>query len=398
MTIYPDRLAALAAMLSAATFMVACGGDGSSNGEEIPAEPGVVLQRAYPNLTFDSLVAMAQAPGNGSRWYVVERLGTIKRFDATDEATAVSTPAITVQVDASGEGGLLGFALHPDFADNGQAFLSYTVTGPSADTPLISRVSRVRSGDGGQTFDPATEETLLSLDQPFTNHNRGHIAFGPDTRLYVGFGDGGSGGDPFNNAQNTGTLLGKLLRIDVDSASPYGIPPDNPFINGGGRPEIYAYGLRNPWRFSFDSTTGRLWLGDVGQDAREEVDVIAKGGNYGWRCYEGSFEYDLTDCGAPNQYRAPISDYGHDEGQSIIGGFVYRGEAIPMLQGVYVFGDFITGTIWGLFPIGSGGFERRVLVESDLGIVSFSQDRDGELYVVDLLGGGLYRLAPNRGA
>lgn len=371
----------------------ACGGGGGSS-SETPEEPRLNLQRAFPDLTFDAPVAMVQAPGDSSRWFVAERLGTVKSFDAADEATSISMVAIGIEVDASGEGGLLGFTLHPDFVSNGQAFLSYTVTGPEADMPLISRISRVRSQDGGRTFDAASEEILLTLDQPFTNHNGGHITFGPDGYLYIGFGDGGSGGDPLNNAQDTSNLFGALLRIDVDGGEPYSIPVGNPFVDERGRDEIYAYGLRNPWRFSFDRADGTLWLGDVGQGEREEVDIVELGGNYGWRCYEGSLEFNLEDCGAKRQYIFPVSEYSHDEGRSITGGFVYRGTAIPQLQGAYVFGDFASGTVWGLFPnVGTGRFERRVLVNSQLGVVSFAQGADGELYVLDLLGGGLYQLA-----
>ena len=372
----------------------ACAG-GESNAAPRDTKPrgelAVSLRPAFPNLVFNTPIAMVPVP-NSPHWFVAERMGMVKRFDATDPTTALSTVAIAIETDASGEGGLLGFALHPNFANNGQAFISYTVTGPDAGTPLISRISRVTSADG-RTFDPASEEILLTLPQPFQNHNGGHIAFGPDGYLYIGFGDGGGSGDPLNNAQNTKNLYGTILRIDVDSAAPYGIPPDNPFVNGGGRPEIYAYGLRNPWRFSFDHLHSRLWLGDVGQGEREEIDVIENGANYGWRCFEGSLASNLQACGARSRYRFPIAEYSHEEGQSVTGGYVYRGNAIPALKGVYVFGDFISGTLWGLFPRASGGFARRVLVESDLGIVSFAQGNAGELYVVDLFSGGLYRLA-----
>src|SRR5680860_1744760 len=384
-----------AVLLAATIACVACGGGG--NGQSIdgggsgsPGQVEVRLQRAYPNLTFDTPVAMVQTPGDGAHWYVVERLGMVKRFDADNNRTTVSTIVAAVAVDASGEGGLLGFALHPKFARNGTAFLSYTVTGPEPGTPLVSRISRVTSTDGGRTFVPASEELLLTLNQPFTNHNGGHLAFGPDGFLYIGFGDGG--GDPLNNAQNPNNLYGALLRIIVDGGEPYGIPSDNPFADGNGAPEIYAYGLRNPWRFSFDRTDGQLWLGDVGQGERAEIDIIEPGGNYGWRCYEASLVFDSTGCGARAQYSFPVAEYGHDEGQSITGGFVYRGDAIPGLRGVYVFGDFVAGTVSGLFPEAGGGFARRVLASTDLGIVSFGEGADGELYVVDFFGGGLHRL------
>ncbi|MBA2410871.1 MAG: PQQ-dependent sugar dehydrogenase [Gammaproteobacteria bacterium] len=386
-----------AVLLAATIACVACGGGGTGQsiddgGSGNPGQVEVRLQRAYPNLTFDTPVAMVQAPGDGAHWYVVERLGVVKRFDADNNRTAMSTIAAAVTVDASGEGGLLGFALHPDFASNGQAFLSYTVTGPDANTPLVSRISRVTSTDGGRTFDPASEEILFNLDQPFTNHNGGHLAFGPDGHLYIAFGDGGGGGDPRNNAQNRDNLYGAVLRIVVDGGEPYGIPPDNPFADGNGAPEIYAYGLRNPWRFSFDRADGKLWLGDVGQGEREEIDIIERGGNYGWRCYEGSLVFDSTGCAARRKYSFQVAEYGHDEGQSVTGGFVYRGDAIPGLRGVYVFGDFVAGTVSGLFPEVGGGFARRVMASTDLGIVSFGEGANGELYVVDFFGGGLHRL------
>ncbi len=390
-----ERSTGIESLLAVALLACTAYAGGESNAAPREAEPprelAVSLRLAFPNLIFDMPIAMVPAP-DSPRWFVAERMGMVKSFDATDPTTALSTVAIAIDVDASGEGGLLGFALHPNFANNGQAFLSYTVTGPDAGTPLISRVSRITSADG-RTFDAATEEILLALPQPFVNHNGGHIAFGPDGFLYIAFGDGGSSGDPLNNAQNTNNLYGAILRIDVERAAPYGIPPDNPFVDGGGRPAIYAYGLRNPWRFSFDHLNGRLWLGDVGQGEREEIDVIENGGNYGWRCFEGSLEYNLQACSARSRYRVPVAEYGHEEGQSVTGGYVYRGNAIPALKGVYVFGDFISGTLWGLFPRASGGFDRRVLVQSNLGVVSFAQGNGGELYVVDLFSGGLYRLA-----
>jgi glucose/arabinose dehydrogenase len=384
-----SRLLSLRVLLTAAVLAYAgCGGGGESVAQ---SDTRVALRRAYPNLTFEAPIAMVS---DGSRWFVAERFGAVKSFDAADLTTADSATTISIQVDASGEGGLLGFALHPGFETNGQAFLSYTVTGPDAATPLISRVSRVISSDGGLTFDPASEEILLTLEQPFVNHNGGHIAFGPDGFLYIGFGDGGSSGDPSDNAQDTSNIFGTVLRIDVDAGTPYGIPPGNPFVNGGGRPEIYAYGLRNPWRFSFDRANGRLWLGDVGQHQREEVDIVRVGGNYGWRCYEGRLEFNLEGCDARSEYIFPVAEYGHDEGSAITGGFVYRGATMPALTGVYVFGDFASGTIWGLFPRAGGGFSRRTLLSSDLGLASFAQGPGGEIYALDLFGGGLYRLAP----
>lgn len=384
------------ALVAGLALVAGCGGgSGGQDGGGSPpaAEPGAVpvaLQRAWPNLSFDTPIALLQAPGDASRWFVLERAGRVLSFDATNPDTVRTVLDLSAKVNTSGEGGLLGLALHPDFATNGEAYPSYTVAGPDADTPLTSIISRIRSMDGGQTLDPGSEEVILSLDQPFTNHNGGHVAFGPDGYLYIGFGDGGGGGDPLDNAQNVNNLFGALLRIDVDNGMDYGIPADNPFLGGGGAPEIYAYGLRNPWRFSFDSMTGKLWLGDVGQGSREEVDIIVNGGNYGWDCFEASLSFEPAGCGPREDYILPVAEYGRDEGRSITGGYVYRGDAIAGLQGVYVFGDFISGRIFGLFPV-TGGYERYELLDTEFNIVSFGQGADGELYVVDF-GGGLYRL------
>jgi len=229
------------------------------------------------------------------------------------------------------------------------------------------------------------------VDQPFLNHNGGQIAFGPDGLLYVGLGDGGSGGDPLGHAQDTSTLLGSILRIDVDRGTPYAVPPDNPFAAGGGRPEIFAWGLRNPWRWSFDRETGELWCGDVGQNRWEEVDRIRRGGNYGWNVREGAHCFASAECDSAGLIE-PVAEYSHDEGCSITGGYVYRGATLPQISGAYVYGDFCSGRIWGLFSAGGGALAPRLLAESGLQISSFAEDHDGELYVVDY-GGGIHRLA-----
>ena len=356
----------------------------------------VRLERAYPNLTLPMPTAMTMRPDDDSRWYVVDRSGRIWWFDATNENTSQLNPALDIrsEVDTAGEGGLLDMAFHPDFANNSQVFFSYTATGPDPNTtPLISHFIRFTSNDGGDSFDEASLFTVLSVNQPYTNHNGGKIGFGPDGYLYIGLGDGGSGGDPQDHAQNTNNLLGAMLRIDVDSASPYGIPADNPFASGGGRGEIYAWGLRNPWRWSFDQLTGALWLGDVGQSGWEEVDIIVNGGNYGWRCYEGTHEYNTTECGPASDYIMPVAEYGRTEGYSITGGYVYRGTAIPVLQGSYVFTDYGSGTIWGLFPTGTGSYRREVLVPATgTGFAAMAQGNDGEIYFLNLQTGQIFRL------
>jgi glucose/arabinose dehydrogenase len=303
---------------------------------------------------------------------------------------------LTSIVTDGGERGLLGLAFHPDFASNGEVFLSYT-SSPAGS--LTSVVARYRSLDGGRTLDAASGETVLTVPQDFANHNGGHVAFGPDGHLYLGLGDGGSANDPNDRAQDTNNLLGAMLRLDVDGGTPYAIPPGNPFagnpgcvqgFGGAPCPEIFAFGLRNPWRWSFDRETGRLWLGDVGQGAREEIDVIEGGGNYGWRVLEGTRCNSATPAAcAAGGFTDPVWEYGRGDGQSVTGGVVYRGNRIPGLRGFYLFGDFVSGRIWALpVDLSEGATE---LLASGLAVAAFGQGADGEAWVVDYLG-GLYRI------
>ena len=372
-------------------------------GDRLPGDPAqlaprVAVLRVFPQLSFDLPVGLLQAP-RSKRWYVIEQGGTIRGFqDVVDPAVSRLVLDITDRVECCGEAGLLGLAFHPDFPNTPLAYVSYTREGPDAQTPLISYISEFTSNDAGRTLDPTSERPLLTLDQPYTNHNGGHIAFGPDGYLYIGFGDGGSGGDPQDHAQNVNDLLGSMLRIDVNVAPPatYAIPPDNPFAgNAGcvgttGCPEIYAWGLRNPWRWSFDTATGTLWAGDVGQNNWEEVDVIESAGNYGWRCYEGNVAYNTSGCGPQGDYDFPIVVYDHSLGFSITGGYVYHGNRLPTLRNVYVYGDFGSGRIWGidanLQPL------PNVLIDTPRAISSFGQDRRGEIYLVDYNDGGVYKL------
>jgi glucose/arabinose dehydrogenase len=363
--------------------LISCGGGGSTSSNSNPPVngaplPKVALQPVFQNIEFNFPLALLQAPGDPNRWFVVERAGKIKAV-SDSLGTFISSIFIDIsaRVTTTGEGGLLGAAFHPDFQRNGQVYLSYTRPG----APLTSYISRFTSPDEGQTLDPASEQPVLIVDQPFQNHNGGNIAFGPDGYLYIGLGDGGSGGDPLGNGQNTNTLLGALLRIDVDVSTPYGIPADNPFVLGGGRAEIFAWGFRNPWRWSFDRASGALWVGDVGQNDWEEIDRVERGGNYGWNIREGAHCFGSDTCDASGLID-PIVEYDHSQGCSVTGGYVYRGTAIPALVGVYIYGDFCSGRIWGLFSDEEGHPRAELLIDSDISITSFSENQAGELYVL----------------
>lgn len=381
------------------------GGDGLTPAVPMPLPPGnspppVTLEDAFPNLSFTQPLLLLQPPEDSSTWFVVERAGVVRAFN-NDPDVGTSR----VFVDLSGlidsgpaEAGLLGMAFHPNYANNQQVYLSFTVTG----SPLVSRVDRLTSTDGGLTLDPATQTSILSLDQEFGNHNGGNIAFGPDGYLYMGFGDGGSGGDPNNRAQATNYLLGTITRIDVDSGVPYAIPPDNPFAGnptctqGSGTaacPEIFAFGFRNPWRWSFDSETGDLFVGDVGQASFEEIDRVTNGNNYGWNIREGANCFNANVCVTAGLID-PIHEYGRSEGTSVTGGYVYRGANIPLLTGFYVFADFTTGRIWSIDSSAQNLVESDLLIDSSLNIASFGQSSTGELYVVHF-GGTLHQIIAN---
>lgn len=365
-----------------------------------PARPPAqaALEAQFGGRTFALPVFVAQAPGDGSRSFVVEKGGVVRAV-AAGASAATTFIDLTARVSsAANEAGLLGLAFHPRFATNGQVFLSYT--GFGGPTDLRSVISRFTSRDGGRTLDPASEQVLLTVDQPFANHNGGMIAFGPDRLLYVGLGDGGSGGDPYGNGQDTGVLLGKILRLDVDGAAPYAIPPDNPFAAGGGRPEIFAWGLRNPWRFSFDRATGLLWVGDVGQDQWEEIDVVRRGDNLGWNLREGAHCYAAATC-ATAGLTDPVAEYDHSQGNAVTGGTVYRGAALPGLQGRYLYADSGSGRVWSVpASAASPGAPPPVpalLLESGRNLVSFGEDADGELYLADY-GGLVHKLVAAPGA
>lgn len=377
-----------------------------------PTDAGVTTQRAFGRLTFAAPLMLLNPPGEPSRVVVMERAGRIVSFPNDPDAGAADVTTlldITTRVSATGEGGLLGLAFHPQWPSRPELYVSYTTASDGG--PFRSVIARFRLQGAGPQFNPASEEALLVLNQPFTNHNGGNLAFGPDGFLYIGFGDGGSGGDPLNTGQRLDTTLGKFLRIDVNvpfSPDRYGIPPGNPFAGGAvcnrstadygttvtnrRCAEIYAWGFRNPWRWSFDQGTGELWAGDVGQGTWEEVDKVTLGGNYGWRIREGAHCYQGA-CDAGGLIE-PIVEYDHTLGVSITGGFVYRGATIPSLVGKFVYGDYQTGRIWAVGATATGQPIAELLQDTNLNIGSFGQTLDGEVYVLGLTNGQVWKLVP----
>jgi glucose/arabinose dehydrogenase len=338
-----------------------------------------------------SLPVDVQNAGDGSgRLFVVEKRGRI-RIVQGGRLLADPFLDIRARVDSRGtEQGLLGLAFHPGYASNGLFFVNYIDL--RGDTVVASfRVS----ADDPNRADPASEVDIINVHQPYANHNGGGLAFGPDGYLYIGLGDGGSAGDPLRNGQNLKTMLGKMLRINVDAGVPFSVPPDNPFATRGGLPEIWAYGLRNPWRFSFDRLTGDLYIGDVGQNTWEEVDFVparTPGGlNFGWSFYEGMHSYqDQPPANA--SFTFPVAEYVHDYGCSVTGGYVYRGSALPEFRGVYLYGDYCTGTVWGLIHSGADAWQTQDLFATGATITTFGEDEGGEIYLIDYNSGTLDRL------
>lgn len=398
-------------LLAALFGLGGCGGGGSSGGSANPVTPPVIppsgppaiaLNQVFASVSFQGLVSLQQAPGDSSRWFAVERGGRVWQF-ANDDNVSSSSLFIDIssRVESSpGEAGLLGMAFHPDWGagTNDSVMLSYTRSG----SPLVSYLSRFYSIDNTATLDDSNEEVIMTVLQDSTNHNGGNIVFGPDGYLYAGWGDGGGAGDPRDRGQDTNNLLGTITRIDVDGGTPYAIPVDNPFSANancnqgfGAAPcaEIFAWGFRNPWRWSFDRMSGQLWVGDVGQNAIEEVDRVLLGENYGWRCREGATTFDNSGS-CPSGLINPVTQYDHSLGQSITGGFVYRGTAIPALQGFYLFADFASGRIFAVAADAAIGSQAEALLDTSVSISSFAEDNDGELYVLDF-GGQIYRLIEN---
>jgi glucose/arabinose dehydrogenase len=365
--------------------------------------PDIRLQVVAKGL--DKPVAISHAGDGSGRLFVLEQAGQI-RVIKNDALLTEPLLDVRSEITAGGEKGLLGIAFHPAFQKTDLLYLNYTANRPRLQT-FISEFHLDKTGK----VDTKSERILLSIDQPWGNHNGGQLAFGPDGYLYIGVGDGGSGNDPNNNGQNLATLLGSILRIDVDQRSEgraYAIPADNPFIaTPEARPEIWAYGLRNPWRFSFDRDTGTLYAADVGQDEVEEIDIIEKGKNYGWRVMEGPQCTPGVNRDCNNQgYTLPIYSYRHDTGRSITGGYVYRGKAIPKLCGTYLYGDFVNQAIWGLRYREGMVVRHKTLYDpkfiwnlaidyfrdDGLLISTFGEDEAGEVYVAAYQSGTIYRI------
>ncbi|WP_337866042.1 PQQ-dependent sugar dehydrogenase [Ignavibacterium sp.] len=352
------------------------------------------FQEAFPNLTFSNPLYLDHAGDGSNRIFVVEQAGRIKVFPNNSSVTTTKLFLdITDRVTSGGETGLLGLAFHPNYENNGYFYVNYT-----APSPLRTVVSRFQvSPTNPDSADKNTEQILLTFNQPYSNHNGGCIAFGPDGYLYIATGDGGSGGDPQNNAQNITNLLGKILRIDVDNPQAplnYGIPSTNPFAdstNTSVKKEIYAYGLRNPWRMSFDPVTGWLWAADVGQSSWEEIDIITNGGNYGWRCYEGNHPFNTSGCSGT--YIFPVWEYSHTLGISVTGGYVYRGQNVPELYGKYIYGDYGSRKVWSLLYDGVNPPSNTQITTAVGSITSFGVDQNNELYLVSF-NGKIYNFIP----
>jgi len=395
--------------------------------------PDITLQPVLTRLQGERPVWMSEAPDGSGRFFVVYQKGRIvvvpKGSDGSDAREFFNIESRDPQAGGENECGLLSMAFHPGFKTNGLFYVYYNQKNPASQNwkplnfPIRSVISEFHvSAADPNAADLSSERIVLQVQQPFGNHKGGELLFGPDGYLYLGLGDGGAGGDPFGSGQSTSTLLAKILRIDVNSITPhafgdtsrvlpYGIPRDNPFVNEpdygerGARKEIYAYGLRNPWRFSFDRQTGALWCGDVGQDLWEEVDLIVKGGNYGWSVREGAHHFKPGPDGA--RYIEPVMEYthrtnlqpegmypDHSIGLCVIGGYVYRGKQSPALNGIYIYGDYNLGTLWGFrydYATQKVTAHGRLLQQPD-NICSFAEDNDGEIYTL-MQDGKIFRVA-----
>jgi glucose/arabinose dehydrogenase len=348
---------------------------------ELPDPSGYSWQLVVSGL--DKPEDLLNAGDGSGRLFIVEQVGLIRILK---DGALLPEPFLdlTQKVSCCGERGLLGLAFHPKYSENGYFYIDYTEEVNNQLYTVIARYN-VSPSDPNQA-DGGSEMRLLHIQQPYQNHNGGGLQFGPDGYLYIGMGDGGLAGDPDNNGQSLQTLLGKILRIDVDHNEPYAIPPENPYASGGGMWEIWAYGLRNPWRFSFDKLTGDMYIGDVGQDTWEEIDYLPSGSpggkNLGWSYFEGNHPYR----GSPPlgaEFDMPVAEYGHELGNSVTGGYVYRGKDLPAWLGVYLYGDFGSGRVWGLLHLPDGSWQKALMFETNSNISSFGVDENGEIYLVD---------------
>jgi len=368
--------------------------------EESSAPRGVALERVWPRLRFKRPVYLTGAGDGSGRMFVVEQDGVIRVFHPSK---TVDSSSVFLDISARvsrkfNEEGLLGLAFHPEFKKNGVFYVHYS----SSVTDMEGVLARYRvSRDDPDRADPDSEEIILSQTQPWRNHQGGMIEFGPDGFLYISFGDGGAANDPKKSGQDLGTWLGAILRIDVDRKDPgkaYAVPKDNPFVKKeGARPEIWAFGLRNVWRFSFDRKTGELWAGDVGQNKWEEVSIIPKGGNMGWRRFEAKATFDAKTPLATEPHVEPVAAYGRQWGISITGGYVYRGKQHRSLVGSYFYGDYASGNLWRVVSRGRGksrSFKSELVRRTGRSIASFGEDDDGELFVLSF-DGGIYRVVPS---
>ncbi len=350
------------------------------------------LEKIADGLT--SPVGMAHAGDGSGRYFIIEQPGRIRIIQhgqlVNEPFLDLNDKMVSLRNNYT-EMGLLGLAFHPEYKTNGRFFVYYSQSATSRGINHTSVLAEYKVNPDNPNKATATERILMRIDQPESNHNGGHLVFGPDGYLYIGLGDGGGAGDRhgrLGNGQDTHTLLGSILRIDVNGTEPYAIPADNPFMQQKGKKEIYAYGLRNPWRFSFDRQDGRLFCGDVGQNKREEVNIIEKGGNYGWRAMEGFDIYDQALYQQGGNFKKPIIDYDHSVGNSITGGYVYRGKKYPVLQGKYIFGDW-SGKLFYLEQTSQNNWQRRDFKFSgqattmrDLRVNSFGEDEAGEIYLI----------------
>lgn len=390
-------IAPILLLLAALPFALASCGDSVGPDDEPPPvefDPDAYgLEEAFPQLSFVQPLYITDAGDGSGRLFVVEKRGVIRVFP-NDPSASSSEIFLDIrgQVDDSGsEEGLLGLAFHPDFESNGHFFVNYTASGPPR--TIVSRFTVPGPGEGN----PGGETEILSFGQPFDNHNGGHMAFGPGGLLYIAAGDGGSGGDPFGNAQDRTTLLGNILRIDIDGSEGgrnYAIAPRNPYADNdrGYREEIYAWGLRNPWRFSFDSSTGQMIAGDVGQGRYEEIDIIRNGENYGWNIMEGAHCYNASSCDTTG-LTLPVWEYPHgDNNRSVTGGYVYRGSELPGLEGKYIYADFVSGRVWALDLSDPEAPRNYELLGPGPNISSFGTDSGNELYLT-AFDGNIYRLS-----